>query len=240
MIDGALLDGLAEAVAAIGKEGPVARPCAGAVIVGPDGRVLRGVPAPWTAPRPRRPCPHRDGPWQYPKGGVDEGETPAQAAVREAREEACVVAVPVPGFAPVETVGRSPFRDSVGFGSPRLTRPGGVLCLAAARLLREAANRIGCSEADFEQHRYDWFDALLARGVQVRWRSVNAWHVLALVVEEPFTADEWCRRDWFDPTALRSDPRVRPGDPLTLLDAQGGAWLEAAARLSAEHRPPPA
>ena len=52
------------------------RPCAGVVLVNPPGRIFAG---------------HRiDNPadaWQMPQGGIDPGETPRQAALRELAEE---------------------------------------------------------------------------------------------------------------------------------------------------------
>lgn len=51
------------------------RPCVGVMLAAPDGRVLvarrRGMPDSW----------------QMPQGGIDPGETPRQAALRELEEE---------------------------------------------------------------------------------------------------------------------------------------------------------
>ncbi|MDD9921871.1 MAG: RNA pyrophosphohydrolase [Boseongicola sp.] len=51
------------------------RPCVGVVLVNPDGLVFTGerVDTP--------------GAWQMPQGGIDKGETPAAAALRELEEE---------------------------------------------------------------------------------------------------------------------------------------------------------
>ena len=52
------------------------RPCVGVVLIGPDGRIFGGqrIDSPGPA-------------WQMPQGGIDEGEAPAEAALRELHEE---------------------------------------------------------------------------------------------------------------------------------------------------------
>ncbi len=53
------------------------RPNVGIVLVRQDGKV-------WLGRRAGAPAPHN---WQFPQGGMDAGETPYQAALRELREE---------------------------------------------------------------------------------------------------------------------------------------------------------
>jgi len=53
------------------------RPNVGIVLVRPNGKV-------WLGRRAGAPAPHN---WQFPQGGMDAGETPYQAALRELREE---------------------------------------------------------------------------------------------------------------------------------------------------------
>ena len=60
---------------AIGPAGLPYRPCAGVVLVNDSGLVFAGQ---------RR---DRPGAWQMPQGGIDAGETPRQAALRELVEE---------------------------------------------------------------------------------------------------------------------------------------------------------
>jgi len=57
------------------------RPCVGLCLIGPQGRVFAGqrIDNPGDA-------------WQMPQGGVDKGETPLQAALRELEEETGVPA----------------------------------------------------------------------------------------------------------------------------------------------------
>lgn len=52
------------------------RPCAGVVLVDAEGRVFAG-----------RRIDHAAGAWQMPQGGIDPGETPRDAALRELQEE---------------------------------------------------------------------------------------------------------------------------------------------------------
>ncbi|SFH04002.1 putative (di)nucleoside polyphosphate hydrolase [Palleronia marisminoris] len=52
------------------------RPCAGVVLVNAAGHVFAG-----------RRIDHDQGAWQMPQGGIDEGEDPREAALRELEEE---------------------------------------------------------------------------------------------------------------------------------------------------------
>jgi len=72
---GAAASAAAPAPGAADPAGLPYRPCAGVVLVNRDGRIFAGE--------------RTDGPgtWQMPQGGIDAGETPRQAALRELREE---------------------------------------------------------------------------------------------------------------------------------------------------------
>lgn len=57
---------------------PGYRPCVGLMLLNEDGRVFVAR---------RNDVPKEEKPWQMPQGGIDDGETPRQAARRELREE---------------------------------------------------------------------------------------------------------------------------------------------------------
>lgn len=59
-----------------GAENLPYRPCAGVVLTNADGRIFAGQRAGMDTPA-----------WQMPQGGIDEGETPLDAAYRELEEE---------------------------------------------------------------------------------------------------------------------------------------------------------
>lgn len=63
-----------------GRDPAAYRPCVGVVLLGPGGKVFAGQ---------RRGMP---GAWQMPQGGIDPGESPREAALRELEEETSVPA----------------------------------------------------------------------------------------------------------------------------------------------------
>lgn len=71
----------------MGEDYPRHRPNVGVVLFHPDGRV-------WLGRRAGSPAPHN---WQFPQGGVDDGEDLFDAALRELEEETGVHSVKVLG-----------------------------------------------------------------------------------------------------------------------------------------------
>jgi putative (di)nucleoside polyphosphate hydrolase len=58
------------------------RPCVGVVLVNRQGLVFAGARS-----APEGGAPDANQPWQMPQGGIDKGEEPLEAAIRELREE---------------------------------------------------------------------------------------------------------------------------------------------------------
>jgi 8-oxo-dGTP pyrophosphatase MutT (NUDIX family) len=182
--------------------GPLPRPVAGGIVVARGARlamILGGS---------------RAAGWNFPKGGIDEGETSLQAALKETGEEAGLEALPVD--VPPMSIEARVFRDTLGFGSPRGSKPaiyhprcqyfgewrailqaapaGSQISLGAVRLLEQAAT--AASVTDFAAVKELLFDAL--RGEKIRWQQMPTFHVLAFVAYRPerLTGESTAVRWW--------------------------------------------
>ncbi len=165
---------------------PTPRPVAGGIVVNRGGQLLL-VYSDYVGQG-----------WHFPRGGLDEGETTLDGAIKETQEEGGVevvgLDVPIINLGPGGT-----FDETLGFGSPRGhssvppnptcdyfgqviavhggAPPGDVMSQAAFDLLRRAALDAGLAEAEFMARRYELFDAL--HEVRVLWQQQPVYHVLA-------------------------------------------------------------
>lgn len=164
------------AIQAISDAGPVPRPVAGAIVVNRDGNILLAYSE------------YASQGWHFPKGGIDEGETTVEAAIRETEEETEVEARLVTEASVFKLNPSGGCYESIGFGSPRIE--GEVkISQAAADLLHIAIERSGISAQDFENMKLALFD-VLAKRVYVRWQTVVTYHVLAYVSGQPKQTEE--------------------------------------------------
>jgi 8-oxo-dGTP pyrophosphatase MutT (NUDIX family) len=142
--------------------------------------------------------------WHFPKGGLDEGETSVQGAVKETREEAGVDIEPV-SRGDFDLGPGGTFSHSLGFGSPRVqageiynpvcvhfgqevqitdgAHAGEVISVGALDLLRRASREAGVPEEEFRERRYSLFDAW--RDLTVCWQQHTAYHVLPFLGYRP-------------------------------------------------------
>lgn len=142
--------------------------------------------------------------WHFPKGGIDENESPAEAALKELAEEAGLVAktsgqtsFPVPG---------GNFIQSLGFGSPRIQPKNlihhpscdyfgkpfqitsgppitGQISMGALMALDEAAKKHGMQKKALMEQRYTLFDA--CHDVRVTWRQKPVYLVASFLQFNP-------------------------------------------------------
>lgn len=142
--------------------------------------------------------------WHFPKGGIDEHETPSEAALKELAEEAGLVARPVSER--VFEIGGGTFTQTLGFGSPRVQPPNLIhhpvcdyfgqtfrvesgpptashMSLGALLALGDAAGRAGLPKDEFLGMRYQVFDA--CREVRVLWRQQPVYLVAAFEKSDP-------------------------------------------------------
>ncbi len=142
--------------------------------------------------------------WHFPKGGIDEHETPIEAALKELAEEAGLVARPVSER--LFPVRGGTFTQTLGFGSPRIQPANQIhhpLCdyfgrpvqiqagpptanhisLGALLALRSAADQAGLPAHDFADMRYQVFDA--CHRERVLWRQQPVYLVASLTGSDP-------------------------------------------------------
>src|SRR5262245_26518797 len=146
--------------------------------------------------------------WHFPKGGLDEGESTLEGAVREVEEESGGVRTkPFSGDVVFALKPGKVYREPIGFGSSRADPPDrrttDRISLGADNLLAEAAREARIDPADLAAHKYEVFDALVERGVRVAWVTVPTYHLL--VYESGTARPTWesAAVEWHTPAVVR-------------------------------------
>lgn len=184
--------------------------------------------------------------WHFPKGGLDEGETSLQGAIREVFEESGgVVAKPVSTPVVFELQPGKVYREPMGFGSPRAEeeqpQTSQKISYGADTLLREAALEAGIELELLAKHKYEVFDALVERGIRVAWVTVPTYHLLVHAGGTYGPSWESQAVEWHAPSDIRNlrppgkqygGPRIG-GATKTILDWPNFADLVAQAQSEA-------
>jgi 8-oxo-dGTP pyrophosphatase MutT (NUDIX family) len=169
--------------------------------------------------------------WHFPKGGLDEGESSLEGAIREVEEESGgVLAKPFSGDVVFALQPGRVYREPLGFGSSRAESPSDrtsdKISLGAAHLLAEAAREARIDLDELSAHKYEVFDELVSRGVDVAWVTVPTYHLLVYAGGVPRPTSESQAVEWHTPAEVRAlrppgktqgRPRVG-GAARTLLD----------------------
>ncbi len=169
------------------------RPVAGGVVVNGEGQVLLAYST------------YAGQGWHFPKGGLDEGETPLECAVREVEEEGGVKTRALPSLPAFDLAGGSTFSEPLAWGSPRGHAGRGKINQGTANLLRDAARRAGVRDEDFEGLKYPLFD-LLGKRVRVLWQSVATYFVLAYASDSLATDGESEQVRWVSVEQVKAIP----------------------------------
>jgi 8-oxo-dGTP pyrophosphatase MutT (NUDIX family) len=195
------------------RQQPTVRLSAGGIVVNRQGQLLLVYST------------FADQGWHFPKGGLDEGETSLDAALKEIREEAGVeIGTTSLGLFDLGPGGGT-FTEKLGFGSPRIQHGeiynpvclyfsrevtlthgahfGESISSGALELLRESARQANISESQFHPERYALFDAW--REQPVCWRAHSQYHVLPFLSYHPeLLSGESQRVEWWSLEQLRS------------------------------------
>jgi 8-oxo-dGTP pyrophosphatase MutT (NUDIX family) len=147
--------------------------------------------------------------WHFPKGGLDEGETSLEGAIREVEEESGgVIAKAYSGNVVFELQPGRVYREPLGFGSSRAEPDGeqstDKISLGASQLLVEAAREARIELDDLERHKYEIFDALVNRGLRVAWVTVPTYHLLVFAGGRHRVTPESQAVEWHTPNEVRA------------------------------------
>ena len=188
--------------------------------------------------------------WHFPKGGLDEGETTLQGAVREVEEESGGVrARNYSGNIVFELQPGRVYREPIGFGSSRADPPkhrtSDRISRGAADLLLEAAREARIDPDELHLHRYEVFDVLVQRQIKVAWVTVPTYHLLVFEGGQAQPTFESKFVEWHTPAEVRQlrapdKPHAKPrigGAARTLLERPD--FDELVERARAEAKPVP-
>jgi 8-oxo-dGTP pyrophosphatase MutT (NUDIX family) len=147
--------------------------------------------------------------WHFPKGGLDEGESTLEGAIREVEEESGGVrARPFSGNVVFNLQPGRVYREPIGFGSSRAEPPkhrtSERISLGAEHLLAEAAREARIDLDEVHQHRYEIFDALVSRGTRVAWVTVPTYHLLVYDAGKHTATWESQFVEWHTPAEVRN------------------------------------
>jgi len=169
--------------------------------------------------------------WHFPKGGLDEGESTLEGAIREVEEETGgVIAKPYSGNVVFALQPGRVYREPIGFGSSRAEPPkhrtSERISHGAADLLVEAAREARIDLDELHRHRYEVFDALVHRQVKVAWVTVPTYHLLVYEAGQAKPTFESMLVEWHTPAEVRQlrapdKPHAKPrigGAARTLLE----------------------
>ena len=163
--------------------------------------------------------------WHFPKGGLDEGESTLEGAIREVEEESGgVIAKAYSGNIVFALQPGKVYREPIGFGSSRAEPPkhrtSEKISRGAADLLIEAAREARIDLDELHQHRYEIFDALVARSIKVAWVTVPTYHLLVFAGGAHKATWESQAVEWHTPKEVRE---LRAPDKPTGKARVGGA-----------------
>lgn len=230
-----LIDRIADAIGVINSSAtPARRLVGGGVVVDAAGRLLMAY------------SDFAYQGWHFPKGGLDEGESSLEGAMREVHEESGgVTAKPFSGDVVFPLQAGKMYREPIEFGSPRTEPPArrssDKISLGAANLLDDAALEARIDLAELAEHRYSIFDALVSLGLRVAWVTVPTYHLLVYQVGKHGPTWESQAVEWRTAAEVRQlrppgKPHAKPrvgGAARAILDWPGFKDLVEQARLEA-------
>jgi 8-oxo-dGTP pyrophosphatase MutT (NUDIX family) len=147
--------------------------------------------------------------WHFPKGGLEEGESTLEGAIREVEEESGgVIATNFSGNISFPLQPGRVYREPIGFGSsrsePKDKRTTEKISLGTMHLLEEAAREARIDLEELHQHKYEIFDALVEREIQVAWVTVPTYHLLAYNRGTNRPTHESQAVEWYTPDEIRN------------------------------------